>query len=103
MYTLEGVSSVANFITGRVNKTETPISVCSVYFVSKGNLLDFYFNTPIAEKALLIKNAKRQRHLVSDQVIKLASTYVIHRRFCLQWSFLQYTKATCHNHFCATV
>ena len=34
MYTLEGVSSVANFITAYINKTETPIFisvVCSLF------------------------------------------------------------------------
>ena len=46
MYTPEGVNSVANFITAwRVSiKLRLPLSVCNVFFVSKGNLLDFYFN-----------------------------------------------------------
>ena len=45
MYMLEGVSSVANFITclWRVSiKPSFPFSICSVFFVSKGILLDFY-------------------------------------------------------------
>ena len=39
MYTLEGVSNVANFI-----KPGLPLSICNVFFVSKGNIhvLDFY-------------------------------------------------------------
>ena len=39
MYTLEGVSNVANFI-----KPGLPLSICNVFFVSKGNIhvLIFY-------------------------------------------------------------
>ena len=39
MYTLEGVSSVANFITAYEE------SICSVFFVSKGNFFYIYFTT----------------------------------------------------------
>ena len=45
MYTLEGVSSVANFITAyeesQLNR-ESHFLICSVFFVSKGNLFDVY-------------------------------------------------------------
>ena len=34
------------------NKTETPFSTCKVFFVSKGNLLDFYSDMQRANKAL---------------------------------------------------
>ena len=46
MYMLEGVSSVANFITAyeESKKPRLPFFICNVLFVSKGNLLDFYFN-----------------------------------------------------------
>ena len=40
MYTLEGVSSVANFITAY---EDSHFRICSVFFVSKGNLFDVYF------------------------------------------------------------
>ena len=43
MYTLDGVSSIANFITtdeGSI-KPRLPFSICNVFFVSKGNILDF--------------------------------------------------------------
>ena len=48
MYTLEGVRSVANFITAY---EESPLNwdshflICSVFFVSKGNLFDVYSRT----------------------------------------------------------
>ena len=44
MYTLEGLRSVANFITAsEVSiKRRLPFSICNVFFVSKGNLLEFY-------------------------------------------------------------
>ena len=46
MYTLEGVSSVANFITAyKVSiNPRLPFSVCNVFFVSKGNLFLLYLN-----------------------------------------------------------
>ena len=47
MCTLEGVSSVANFITAyeksQYNR-DSPFLICSVFFVSKGNLFDVYLN-----------------------------------------------------------
>ena len=47
MYTLEGVSSVANFITAyeesQYNR-DSHFLIRSVFFVSKGNLSDFYLN-----------------------------------------------------------
>ena len=45
MYTLEGVSSVANFITTYEEsiKPNSHFLICSVFFVSKGNLFDVYF------------------------------------------------------------
>ena len=45
MYTLEGVSSVANFITAYVESQKNRDShflICNVFFVSKGNLFYFY-------------------------------------------------------------
>ena len=45
MYTLEGVSSVANFITaykGSQLNRDSHFLICSVFFVSKGNLFDVY-------------------------------------------------------------
>ena len=45
MRMLEGVGSVANFITVyEVSiKSRLPFSICNVFFVSKNSLLDFYF------------------------------------------------------------
>ena len=48
MYTLEGVSSVANFISAYEESQEDRDShflICNVFFVSKGNRLSFYFIT----------------------------------------------------------
>ena len=48
MYTLEGVSSIANFIIGYEESQQNRDShflICSVFFVSKGNLFDVYFTT----------------------------------------------------------
>ena len=45
MYTLEGVSSVANFITAyevSIKNRNSHFLICSVFFVSKGNLFDVY-------------------------------------------------------------
>ena len=44
MYMLEGVRSVANFITAYEQsiKQRLPFSICNVFFDSKGYLLDFY-------------------------------------------------------------
>ena len=45
MYTLEGVSSVAIFITANEESQSNRDSyflICSVFFVSKGNLFDVY-------------------------------------------------------------
>ena len=46
MYTLEGVSSVANFITAyeesEKKKMRLPFSICDGVFLSKRNRLDFY-------------------------------------------------------------
>ena len=51
MYTLEGVSSVANFITAyedfQLNRDShflicTTFLICSVFFVSIGNIFDVY-------------------------------------------------------------
>ena len=47
MYTLEGVSSVANFITAyevSINQ-DSHFLICGVFFVSKGNLFDVYYTT----------------------------------------------------------
>ena len=48
MYTLEGVSSVANFITAyeesQLNR-DSHFLIRSVFFVSKGNHFDVYFTT----------------------------------------------------------
>ena len=46
MYTLEGVSSVANFITAyeeSEKKMRLPFSICDGVFLSKRNRLDFLF------------------------------------------------------------
>ena len=49
MYTLEGISSVANFITAYEESQENQVShflIGSVFFVfPKGNLFDVYFTT----------------------------------------------------------
>ena len=48
MYTLEGVSSVANFITAYEESQKNRDShflICSVFFVSKGNLLYVYLTS----------------------------------------------------------
>ena len=42
MYTLEGISSVANFITAYNKNRDSYCLICSVFFVSKGNLFDVY-------------------------------------------------------------
>ena len=48
MYTLEGVSSVAIFITAyeesQYNR-DSHFLICSVFFVSKGNVFYVYFTT----------------------------------------------------------
>ena len=47
MYTLEAVSSVANFITAYKESQENRDShflICNVFFVSKGNLFHVYYN-----------------------------------------------------------
>ena len=47
MYTLEGVSSVANFITANEESQKNQDShflICCVFFVSKGNLFWRLFN-----------------------------------------------------------
>ena len=46
MYTLENISSVANFIIAYIVsiKPRPPFSICNVFFVSKSNLLDFFEN-----------------------------------------------------------
>ena len=47
MYTLEGVSSVAIFITAyeeSQSNRDSHFLICSVFFVSKGNLFDVYFS-----------------------------------------------------------
>ena len=46
MYTLEGVSSVANFITvmKSLNKNDSNCLIYSVFVVSKGYLFDIYYN-----------------------------------------------------------
>ena len=48
MYTLEGVSSVANFITAYEESQQNLDShflICGVFFVSIGNLFNVYFTT----------------------------------------------------------
>ena len=47
MYTLEGVSSIANFITAyeESQNQDSHLLIWSVFFVSKGNLFDVYFTT----------------------------------------------------------
>ena len=48
MYTLEGVSNVANFITAYKESQlyrNSHFLIRSVFFVSKGNLFDVYFTT----------------------------------------------------------
>ena len=45
MYKLEGLSSVANFITAyeeSQSNRDSRFLICSVFFVSKGNLIDIY-------------------------------------------------------------
>ena len=51
MYTLEGVSSVANITAyeGVSLKRGLPFSVCNVFIVSKGNLFYFYLAVERAE------------------------------------------------------
>ena len=55
MYTLEGVSSVANFITAyeesHLNR-DSHFLICSVFFVSKGNLSDVYFGKSVYGSAV---------------------------------------------------
>ena len=43
MYTLEGVSSAANFITAY--EPRLPFSICNVFFVFKGKLFTFIETT----------------------------------------------------------
>ena len=46
MYTLEGVSSIANFISAYEESQwnrDSHFLIRSVFFVSKGNLFDVYF------------------------------------------------------------
>ena len=46
MYTLEGINSVANFITAYEEsqyKRDSHFLICNVFFVSKGNLFGFYY------------------------------------------------------------
>ena len=48
MYTLEGVSSVANYISAYEESQlsrDSHFLICSVFFVSKGNIFDVYFTT----------------------------------------------------------
>ena len=50
MYTLESVNSVANFITAYEESQlngDSHFLICSVFFVSKGNLFDVYFSNNI--------------------------------------------------------
>ena len=46
MYTLEGVNSVANFITAyeesQLNR-DSHFLICGVFFVSKDNVFDIYY------------------------------------------------------------
>ena len=67
MYTLESVSSVANFI-----KPGLPLSVCNVFFVSKGNIhvLNFILNSSFALCPTLSKRARIGR--ISVRIIQLA-------------------------------
>ena len=46
LYRLKGVRGVAKFITAceESMKPRLPFSISNVFFVSKGNLLDFYFS-----------------------------------------------------------
>ena len=65
MYTLEGVSRVANFITAyevsQLNRGSY-LLICSVFFVSKGNLFFFFFffffYMQILAKSAKFQNAK---------------------------------------------
>ena len=50
MYTLEGVSSVAKFITAYEGLNKTDHLISSVFFVSKGNLFDVYFMMSFCSK-----------------------------------------------------
>ena len=56
MYKLEGVSIVANFMTAyeesQLNQ-DPHFLICGVFFVSKGNLFDVYFNTLIYSNTII--------------------------------------------------
>ena len=72
MYTLEGVSSVANFITiyKESIKPRLPFPICIVFFVSKGNLLDFFlfaFQT-ICIKCQLLFSGKIRKLLFQNVI-----------------------------------
>ena len=48
MHTLEGVSSVVNFISAykkSQSNQESRFLICSVFFLSKGNLFKFFFSS----------------------------------------------------------
>ena len=48
MYTLDGVSSVANFIPAyeeSQSNQDSHFLICNVFYVSKGNLFDVYFTS----------------------------------------------------------
>ena len=70
MYTLEGVSSVANslLLMKDLNKTETPIFffICDVFFVSKGN--PFYFYCEKVADALSNVNNVKPIYYLSDKL-----------------------------------
>ena len=85
MYTLDGVSIVANFITA-YEESQTPLppptprkvsikpspsfSICNWFFVSKANRLDFYFVIQSSKNPLI------QRCTIYTSVFKAISQYL---------------------------
>ena len=57
MYTIEGVSSVANFITAyeeSQQKRDSSVLIHSVFFVSKGNLFFYIYATDHSKAVVLL-------------------------------------------------
>ena len=72
MYTLEGVSNVANFITAYEESQENRDShflICSVFFVSKGNLFDVYYNS--TNGAIFPPISRSKAHSPVSRIISL--------------------------------
>ena len=61
MYTLEGVSDVTNFITAYENsiKPRLPFTICNVFLISKGKLLDFNFNFTALQLVIVSYDGRR--------------------------------------------